>query len=738
MRNLRFLCFLLFASGAQAANWYVATNGLALNTGAFASPWDYQTALQKTNSILPGDTIWLMPGSYTHIPQGYQSNVNTGWIFKSYLSGTSNAPIWHRSYTNIMARIDGGQYSTNYAYFANGRPTMSVGDPQIPSIGKYNYFMDLEFYSSSTEARFAATDSSFPTEITRSDGPSLYTEGSLFINCMFHDTTTGGSTWMTGIGTGFYGCMFWSNGWQGTPSAHGHNIYAEGRAANANGLTKMIRRNLFSFPYQKNVQVYGSANAEICRFRVTQNGFIGVQGSHGGVLHGTKPGGNANRLQDNQFTDNWGWKADWGMAYQQDLAAYVDLLCANNYCVNSQFQMHSWQQATVTNNYFIEIPASFNAVAFESNCIGKTWTFDNNHYTFTSVGAQSFRFNGVFGPANFTSWKAFTHWDSNSTVTATFPSGTNNVILMDNAYNTNRAELLLYNWRLDNFIAVDVSSLNWPVGSSCSLRNSQDPLVDLVAATVTSTNTVIVDMRAASHTVAIPYGETGGALGPTTFPNYGQFWLTKDADAGPPSPPNYVSTISAFGPTAGVTITNAPVDIGGLGNGVTTYSRTNTSNTVTSITSPATVTGWNFSKWQRNGVDYDTARATTYTNLADVTFTALFTIMEHTLTVDSSNPVTGVAVTVSPVSNSGASDGTTLFTRLYNDAVIVSLTALNPIPNGNGFQKWNRAGVLYSTAAAITLTNDADRTFTAVYTNFVSPPTNTVLTFGGRRRAARF
>ncbi len=89
-----------------------------------------------------------------------------------------------------------------------------------------------------------------------------------------------------------------------------------------------------------------------------------------------------------------------------------------------------------------------------------------------------------------------------------------------------------------------------------------------------------------------------------------------------------------------------------------------------------------------------------------------------TLTVASSNPVSGVSIAVSPSDNNAQNNGTTQFTRTYNKNTIVTLTAPSNA-SGNNFQMWQRDGADWTTSTSATLTTDAGHTLTAVY---VTPP----------------
>ena len=105
----------------------------------------------------------------------------------------------------------------------------------------------------------------------------------------------------------------------------------------------------------------------------------------------------------------------------------------------------------------------------------------------------------------------------------------------------------------------------------------------------------------------------------------------------------------------------------------------------------------------------------------DPIFFKVSPVVTHTLTVNSSNPNSGVNIAVSPNDNNGNGSGTTPFNRVYNNNTAVTLTA--PATAGvNTFQKWQRDGVDVTTSPTTNVTMDADHTMTAVY---MTPPTPT-------------
>jgi exo-beta-1,3-glucanase (GH17 family) len=180
-------------------------------------------------------------------------------------------------------------------------------------------------------------------------------------------------------------------------------------------------------------------------------------------------------------------------------------------------------------------------------------------------------------------------------------------------------------------------------------------------------------------------------------------------------------TIASANPASGVSITVSPNDNNGQGSGMTQFTRTYNNNTGVTLTAPATVTGNNFSKWQRNGADFAFTQSTTVTMDANYTMTAVYVSPPppvRTLTIASSNPASGVSITVSPNDNNGQGSSVTQFTRIYNNNTGVTLTA-TATAAGNNFQKWQRDGVDFSTNLTTTVTMDANHTMTAVY---ISPP----------------
>src|SRR5262249_55839854 len=155
------------------------------------------------------------------------------------------------------------------------------------------------------------------------------------------------------------------------------------------------------------------------------------------------------------------------------------------------------------------------------------------------------------------------------------------------------------------------------------------------------------------------------------------------------TPGTFTVTVYSFAPNDGVGITVTPNDTGGLSNGTTTFARNYPANTSVNFTAPATAGGNIFQKWMRNGVDISTSQATSVLIDANFTLWAVYVPPPtFSMTVASSNPNSGVNITVSPNDVGGLGNGTTQFGRTYYQNTSVSLTAPTAAGNGNVFDRW--------------------------------------------------
>lgn len=186
---------------------------------------------------------------------------------------------------------------------------------------------------------------------------------------------------------------------------------------------------------------------------------------------------------------------------------------------------------------------------------------------------------------------------------------------------------------------------------------------------------------------------------------------------GTPPPPVITNTLTIMSqnPSSGVAITVSPNDTAGLNNGNTTFVRNYIQGASVDLTAPATVGANTFNRWEKNSATYSTSPSITVGLVNNTAMTAVYTSPTvYTITVNSSNPSSGVNINVSPQDNSANGSGLTGFTRSYNSGTSVTLTA--PGSTGsNTFVQWLKNGITYTTSIVATFTVTADATYTAQY-----------------------
>lgn len=181
-------------------------------------------------------------------------------------------------------------------------------------------------------------------------------------------------------------------------------------------------------------------------------------------------------------------------------------------------------------------------------------------------------------------------------------------------------------------------------------------------------------------------------------------------------------TVQSSNPGSGVAISVSPRDRRGQGNGTTQFTRNYSDSTEITLTAPTTASGNTFQKWTRDGSDYSTNRTIKFKLSRNRTLKAVYktSAAAYTLTVASSNPGSGVAISVTPNDTAGSGNGTTQFTRSYNSGTAVTLTAA-ATAGGNTFQKWTKGGADYAATQATTVTMTANTSMTAVYATSANP-----------------
>jgi hypothetical protein len=200
----------------------------------------------------------------------------------------------------------------------------------------------------------------------------------------------------------------------------------------------------------------------------------------------------------------------------------------------------------------------------------------------------------------------------------------------------------------------------------------------------------------------------------------------------PPPATTYMLSVDSSNPASGVAISVSPSDNSSLGNGSTSFSRTYNAGSTVTLTAPQTASGENFSSW--TGCTSASTVTCTVTLGSNTTVTANYATpppSTYTLTVNSSNPASGVAITVSPSDNSSLGSGSTSFTRTYNAGSTVTLTAPQTA-GGENFSSWT--GCTSASTVTCTVSLSANTTVTANYAT--PPPTTYTLTVNSSNPAS--
>lgn len=237
---------LSFLAFSPAAEYFVAPSGVAGNAGTREAPWDIASALDGTQKLTAGDTLWLLAGTYHRRPQEQ---------FVVKLVGTAEQPIQLRGEIGQRVTIDGG---------------LKVEDP---SVGVW--IRDLEIMVSEPHPAAPVSAGSHPADFTRPWG-GLHIHGGKhckFINLVIHNCRQGVSWWRNSIDSDLYGCVITDNGWQGVDRGHGHCIYTQ----NQDG-AKLISNCILSAKLsgQQTVQAYGSKNAYVDNYLCEDNVAYGM------------------------------------------------------------------------------------------------------------------------------------------------------------------------------------------------------------------------------------------------------------------------------------------------------------------------------------------------------------------------------------------------------------------------------------------------------------------------------
>jgi hypothetical protein len=228
-----------------AADRYVAVDGNAGNPGSRESPWDIASALNGSQQLSPGDTVWIRGGTYRHPDRQPGAN---GYPVR--LAGTADKAIHVRSIPGHRVTIDGGLH--------------------IQPSSRFLWIWDLEIIVAEnlSQSRVSKQNGSHPQDLRRPWGSLniLGGENCKYIHLVVHDNAQGIGFWKTAVDSEVHGCLIYDNGWIGPDRYHGPGIYGQNRTGQ-----KLVTDNIFFGNYSNTTQFYGSSRAFVDNFHIEGN-----------------------------------------------------------------------------------------------------------------------------------------------------------------------------------------------------------------------------------------------------------------------------------------------------------------------------------------------------------------------------------------------------------------------------------------------------------------------------------
>ena len=555
--------FLAASISVHAADFYMSPTGSASGDGSISKPWDLLTAFGQPASVHPGDTIWVRGGIY--IP------ANPSWpSLECYLQGNSSAPIIVRAYPGERPVFqEDPQYNNSY-------------DQTIlfQQSGGYVWFWGIEIRSTSTARYTNVTGSDpTPTQLPLPNSVQIGAPGVKLINMIIHDTRGGMGLFAAAVNAEAYGCIIYNNGWNAPDRGHGHGLYVQ----NLNGLMHLSDNIIFN---QFGVGIHGySQGSSLKHFLVERNTVF-----NNGRL-ATYPDANIKEqilfgggppIQDLSILNNYVYVPldQNSTLLRLDYAADSNdnVVIADNYVAggtgggNYSVSALDYQSVILTNNTLYTSNGYLLRLQPHAGCL-----VDRNTY----YGNANANFNNGSSQYNLTGWQSATAFDSHSSyVTSTVPP--NKVVVNPNAYESKRANIIVYNWSNADTVSVDVSRV-LSVGDPYEVRNAQDYFAPPVLTGTYTGNPLSLPMN--NLTVAVANGWSGSST-PTTGRQFNVFVLISSAAVAPTVPPQ---------------ITQQPANIAILPGQPATF-------TVSATGTPSL----NY-RWQRDNSNISGAASTSYT-----------------------------------------------------------------------------------------------------------------------------
>jgi hypothetical protein len=548
------------APPAFVCDYYASPTGVPSAAGTLTSPWDLQTALNKTTLIRNGKTLCLRGGTYAG---KYTSTLVSGGIVRSApgewakIDGnrttTLTAPINSTQTTLTVASsagmVEGTWFGIDteiiYVVGVSGSTLTvlrnwsgTIGGPASHSNGAAVRFAGNQLVvsgSNTTYRDFEVTNSYTQRDLEPGTlagqgccgyysalrGAGISSPGGIgnkYINLIVHDNLDGFFIGSSSSNTTIYGCLIFNNGGyyydsgESRETGSGNGMYLE----NSSGFSR-VYRNISINNFNFNGQFYGVTGPYVGG-DLQYNVFANAGSPLGGVTTPTFRNFNVLYGPDSQVspTANISNNHFWA-----PFNAYGGTPAALGYGagINS---------ATVTGNYFVGGPvavslANINTIAFSGNTVygGASaanyvsvstpllGTWNNNIYP--AAAGRS-----VYDSLSFATWRASTGFDAQSNETANPLANT--AVVIPNEQQPGRGTIVVHSSSSPTSIGADLSSLGLTNGQSYAIKNAFNyagPNV-LTGNYNSGAPTVTIPLNGAAATVAAPTGM--GFIPGTTCP----------------------------------------------------------------------------------------------------------------------------------------------------------------------------------------------------------------------------
>ena len=447
--NARQTMFVPTVSTGEPREWFVAADGKPNGEGTLKTPWNLATALDEkaiNGRVKPGDIIWLRGGTYTG-------------IFTATIQGTATFPIQVRAVAGERAVLD-----KNSALRETG--ALNVRGANV-------WFRDFEVTNSFPERKRLDADGDLNP--WRGSAINVWAANTKYINLVVHDSGHGFGLWNEDGGTEIYGCVIFNNG----NNKKEHGVYAH----NKNG-TQLIFDNVIFNSAGYGLHIYAnSTKSSISGFRIEGNAIFNngalthddqaadqilVGGVEGVAAEGITLRENYIYTEANAATNkNRGVRLGYEDKFNKDVGLF------DNYIVGKIPLKILWWKSVEARGNTIYSQGTNVEFATAKGRKAADYKIESNVYLNVKDKNVVFIFNDK--KEDFQSWQRENNFDRDGRVELASFARTSGakVFVRPNKYESGRANIVVYNWKLTERVAVNLSNF-FRVGDKYVVMDAQN------------------------------------------------------------------------------------------------------------------------------------------------------------------------------------------------------------------------------------------------------------------------